>query len=285
MIRILILALLVSVTGCTGSSEQQQVADPAIRETPEPPKEQSMPTYPTTDDWEHANQRQKDRAKRSFAELKIRHVPVYTGPLFVDDDESATVQIPQDVARRAIILWAVAIRGEGAPQEEVKGIIDKLDLWPYVSPNEKRFLEDKDPSPETSQKLVWRLESLYVLLWSLGYIDDLNWPADMCDVGKLVEAIKDHEADPAFIKNAKLRPVSELLDAQDLTMRIHWAIRDAMLNHGGKIPSGLDWSGELDLIPLAMSPAVGVVEQRHYVLNWILKFMNPKSWDDVDTPT
>lgn len=68
-------------------------------------------------------------------------------------------------------------------------------------------------------------------------------------------------------------------------MRIHWAIRDAYLNHGGIIPEDLDWSGDYNAVHVNMSEAVGVVEQRHYSLNWLINFMNPETWDDVDTPT
>jgi hypothetical protein len=34
-----------------------------------------------------------------------------------------------------------------------------------------------------------------------------------------------------------------------------------------------------------MSAEVGVVEQRHYTLNWLVNYLDPKNWDCVDTPT
>ena len=241
--------------------------------------------YPSPDSWEHANDRQRQRAARSLKQLRTREVPVYSGPLFVDDDETVNLQTPQDVARRCLVLWAVELRAEGIPKDEARGLIDQLDLWKSVSPEEKRFLEEDHPDPDESQKLVWRLESIWVLLWALGYVDELDWPDDMCDVTKLVEIIKPQEANPEFITGAKLRSKAEILDAQDLTMRIHWAIRDAYLNQGGMIPADLDWSKDDDAIHVSRSPAVGVVEQRHYTLNWLVRFLNPEDWDHVDTPT
>jgi hypothetical protein len=171
------------------------------------------------------------------------------------------------------------------PQAEARAILDKLNLWDAVSPKEKAFLDDPNPSEEVCQALVWRLESLWILTWALGYIDDPTWPDDMCDVPRLAAILSKYEGDPAFIAKAKLRPISELLDAQDLTMRIHWAIRDAVLRQGGMIPETLDWSGDPEFVPVTMSAAVGVVEQRHYALNWLLNFLKPKNWDEVDTPT
>jgi len=183
------------------------------------------------------------------------------------------------------VLWAVELRAEGVPQPETLGLIEQLDLWKSVSPSEKVFLENKNPTPEECQQLVWRLESIWVLMWSLGYIEQLDWPSGMCDVPKLAGLVSPHENDPAFVNSARLRSASEILDAQDLIMRIHWAIRDAYLHQGGMIPEYLDWSRDSEYVPVAMSAAVGVVEQRHYTLNWLVNFLDPENWDEVDIPT
>src|SRR5262249_16593233 len=156
-----------------------------------------MPIYPSPETWEYANERQRRRALRSFAELRKRSVPVFSGPLFVDDDEKVKIQPPDEVARRTMILWAVELRAEGVPQAETLGLIEKLDLWRSVSPSEKAFLENNSPSPEECQRLVWRLESIWVLMWALGYIEQLEWPSGMCDVPKLVGLVSPHEGDAA----------------------------------------------------------------------------------------
>ncbi|NQU22306.1 MAG: DUF4272 domain-containing protein [Candidatus Nealsonbacteria bacterium] len=244
-----------------------------------------MTEYPSPDTWEHANERQAQRAARSFEKLKKRNVPVFPGPLFVDDDEEVEMQSPQDVARRTLVLWAVALRAEGIPQDEALALIEQLDLWGSVSPEEKRFLQDDAPDPEESQQLVWRLESIWVLLWALGYIEELSWPSDMCDVPALVEVLNPHESNSEFVTGATLRSTAEILDAQDLIMRIQWAIRDAYLNQDGMIPENLDWSQDGGMVSVTVSPVVGVVEQRHYTLNWLVNLLDPKDWDHVDTPT
>lgn len=257
------------------------------------PEQVQMPTvepeivdgYPVPHTWQAASENQARRAARSFSKLKERQVPAYEGPLFVADDEAANLQSAQDVAKRALVLWAVELRAEGIPQSEAIELIEKLDLWDSVSAEETAFLRNPDPDPEESKQLVWRLESIWVLLWSLGHVDELEWPSGMCDVSKLVKVMKPLESDPNFISNAKLRDKKEILDAQDLTMRIHWAVRDAFLGGQTLVPKGLDWSNRESMVPIESSPAVGVVEQRHYVLNWIVRYLDPKDWDSVDTPT
>ena len=244
-----------------------------------------MPAYPLPEKWEFANERQRARALRSFAELKKRAVPVYPGPLFVDDDNQVKIQSAEEVARRTMVLWAVELRAESAPRALALAIVEKLNLWKSVSPLERAFLENERPDPDECRRLVWRLESIWVLLWVLGHIEQLDWPSGMCDVPKLVRLVSPRENDPAFIASARLRPAAEILDAQDLIMRIHWAIRDAYLNQGGMLPVGLNWTQDDDWIPASLSAEVGVVEQRHYTLNWLVNFLNPENWDCVDTPT
>lgn len=241
--------------------------------------------YPSPETWEYAKDRQRKRALRSFAELRKRSVPVYPGPLFVDDENDVKIQPPDEVARRTMVLWAVELRAEGVPQAETLEIIERLDLWNSVSPLEKEFLENENPSADECQRLVWRLESIWVLMWALGHIEELDWPRGMCDVPVLAKLMSSYEADASFITSARLRPAAQILDAQDLIMRIHWAVRDAYLHQGEMLPVGLDWSQSDDWVPVTLSPEVGVVEQRHHTLNWLVNFLDPENWDNVDTPT
>ena len=183
------------IAGCSNSSGPLTDPSPSVTDASAEPAAPAV-EYPATATWEHANQRQRQRAERSFTQLKKHNVPVYGGPLFVDDDEEVKIQDAQAVARRALVLWAVTRKAGGIPQEEALLPIQKLGLWDSVSEDEKRYLKDASPDPAESDELVWRLECLWVLMWSLGYIEELEWPSDMCDVPKLAELVKPHETKP-----------------------------------------------------------------------------------------
>ncbi len=240
--------------------------------------------YPSPDTWEDLTDGQRQRAGRVFEQLKKRNVPVFSGPLLLDS-EDCELQSAQEVARRVLVLWAVVLRAEGAPKEEALKLIEHHNLWDSVSAKERSFLENDDPDPDESQALVWRLESIWVLLWALGYLNEFDWPVGMCDVPKLVDIVRPRELEPEFVSAAQLRGRSDILDAQHLTMRIHWAIRETYVNGIGLIPEDLDWSTESEMVAITMSPAVGVIEQRHHVLNWLINFPDAEDWDHVDTPT
>jgi hypothetical protein len=58
-----------------------------------------------------------------------------------------------------------------------------------------------------------------------------------------------------------------MLDQADLMYRYNWAVTDARINSKP--------SADLE---------AGVVQERHYALNWLIGYMD-QDWDDVSTDT
>jgi Domain of unknown function (DUF4272) len=232
---------------------------------------------------------QIERANRSINELRFHQVPMCgetyperNRPLYIPDDDEVSLRDSAEVVKRLLVLYAVVLKAEDVSHQEMLGLMAEAHLWSSVSPAEKRFLHQDYPDPAECSKMEWRLECIWVLLWALGYIQALDWPSDMCDVQKLVQILKPHKANPLkFIATAKLRSKKEILDAADLTARIHWAIRDAYINNK-PIPCNLDWSSNNDMLLVTKCAATGVVEERHRTLNWLICLGNA-DWDDVDT--
>jgi hypothetical protein len=225
---------------------------------------------------------QQARYERVRKLLALRKVPTLEYPLYVEDDTVVTLREPAEVARRALVLSAVTFLADGGPREQALAMIERHDLWPAASPEEAAFLQADPTDPEAARKLLWRLEGLWLLAGVLGAVE-LDWPEQMCDVPRLVEVMMGREEDPDFIAKATLRPNSEILDAQQLTLLIHWAVRDAWV-HRRNVPENLDWAEPGPMVPVEQSPAAGVVAERHHALNWLTRF-GDADWDDVDTPT
>ncbi len=238
-----------------------------------------------TSDW-HLTERQQARAARSRAILKERQVPMWgdeTRCLVVEDDEEIRPQLPAEVAKRVLVLWAVVLRAEGVDRDVCNAVLDTHEIWTSATASEVEFLRAENVEAQTARQFVWRLEALWILLWALGHLEEVPWPSGMCDVPRIANIIDPREMDRSLVSNAELIPLASIVDQQELTMKIHWAIRDAFINQKG-IPENLDWRSQ-ERTPVEQCPVVGVVEQRHHALNWILNFMNPTNWDDVDTPT
>jgi hypothetical protein len=236
------------------------------------PKDQAC--QPTAD--------QQARYERVQKELATHQVPTLSYALHVGSEQGTILRKPDEVARRVLVLNAVTYLADGGKRKDALARIDKMELWNDVSEEEKEFLEAKKTDEELARKLLWRLEGLWVLVWALGGVK-LEWPSGFCDVPQLSRVIEDHASDPKFIRTAKLRSKKEILDALQLTLLQHWAVRDAFV-HDREIPADLDWSGDADMVPVTQSVAGGVVAERHHALNWLTRF-DDASWDDTDTST
>ena len=208
-----------------------------------------------------------DRKSRSEALLKDRNVPINQHLPYIEDENEALKRGKEEVALRAMALLIVAAKAEGLEQEAVDKLIENYDLSSVLSPNERSFVEDPSPSQFDRTQFIWRYEGAWVLLWALSYVEDLAPPTSICDVPAAVTFLAERSREQ-FIADAKLRPISDLLDANDLIYRYHWAVVDARVN-GLEIPSEIDSS---------------VVLERHYALNWLIGYMD-QEWDDVSTDT
>ena len=150
--------------------------------------------------------------------------------------------------------------------EEIRAKLPRA--FEALSPVESEFLASEQPERQDIVNHGWRYEALFVLEWALGLFDELRFPDALCDVPAVARALFDQDQE-ALLKRASLRPTSEILDALDLHLRLHWLAREAIHNQNREPPAGLD---------------AGVLQERRHALNWLVRFEDA-DWDDVDTPT
>jgi hypothetical protein len=96
------------------------------------------------------------------------------------------MRAPQEIAARAFALLAVAVRAESLNSGEPLAPQTLFQRLPAaqaaLTPQERDFLADAQPSPEAIAKFGWRYEAVYLLEWALGLVDALPFPAAICDV-------------------------------------------------------------------------------------------------------
>jgi hypothetical protein len=199
--------------------------------------------------------------------------------LYVEDESVVRLRSAADVARRVLVLSAVTLRADGGSRERVLKVIADFDLANAVTPEEHAFLHSDSHEVETAQKLLWRFESLWLLLWALGELDELSWPGAMCDVPTLILTTMLFEIDRDFVRNARLRSKPEILDAAQTTWLMHEAIHDAAREQR-PIPDNLDWSSGAKMVPVRLCPVIGVVHERRHALNWLMS-SHASDWDDI----
>jgi hypothetical protein len=203
----------------------------------------------------HATPEALQRRERSESLLRSEGIPLRKKPLpTLPTETEAKRRTKKEVAQRAIVLLAVAVKAEGLETELLRSFLLQYGVkHEHFSPKELDFLYNPAPSDQYRSLFGWRYEAAWTLLWALGFVDRLDRPSKICDAGEAMKILRGRRNEIQFIKEAELRPMAEILDQADLIYRYHWAVREARRS-GTPVPEGLD---------------PDVVEERHYALNWL----------------
>jgi hypothetical protein len=207
------------------------------------------------------------RKERSDARLASEGVPVNKHLPAIEDVDQIKQRNKEEIAWRAMALLVVAAKGRGLEQATVENVVKDYQLDSHFTPAERAFVQNKSPTDHDRIQFSWRYEAAWTLLWSLGYVEELSKPSTICDVERAEGFLIDRGPEQ-FIKDAKLRPIENILDEADLIYRYHWAVVDARVNNK---PA-----------PAVIEP--GVTMERHHALNWLIGYMD-QEWDDVSTDT
>ncbi|MFS2135150.1 DUF4272 domain-containing protein [Duganella sp. Dugasp56] len=212
--------------------------------------------------------RRKARSDELLAAYKIM-VPATLPPLVSEPE--LRLRTPEDVLRRMLALFVVAIRAESLAGGRAIAVDDLQERFPPafagLTDAERAYLAQEEPSEQETAQFLWRYEAILVLQWVLGLQDALPFADAICDVAAISRTVIERGTD-GLRKQLAMRPAGELLDALDLHYRLHWATRQAILKKT-PAPAGLN---------------DGVLQERHLALNWLVRFED-RDWDDVDTPT
>ncbi len=251
-ITIAILTSILSFFGC-GQQSNSNMEKLSVTQT----------IYPT--DHKLTMQERKDLTNKF---LKQNGVPTLDHLPFVEDYTVARFRDQKEVACKVVVVYGLLhVAYNEKTAEEMIAYYKKYNLWDYVSPKERMYLEKPTRTQEENNLVSWRIECLNVLLWSLRHFNTLPFPIEMCNFSDY-KNLPNLENDPTeWISNSKLRNTEDILNETDMIYRIHWAVRDASLN-GRPIPANINQD---------------IVMERHFALNWLVMYAD--EWDEVTTDT
>lgn len=218
------------------------------------------------DDPMPATDEQITRKERTEQLLRQRGIKINLHLPVVPEAALTQVRDRQDIIERAYCLTVIAAKGEGVAPELLEQKIEELDITGFT-PMETYIYTKAALSEQERANATWRYESLNVLLWSLGLVEDLVYPSVICDVPAIVDTVI-NQSRLTLESRAGVRDTAEILEELDKIYRMHWACVDARLH---SITAGGD-----------LNPSV--VYERHYALNWLTCYQD-QAWDDVSTDT
>jgi hypothetical protein len=205
---------------------------------------------------------QNEKCLKSLGIPFIDHLPL------IEEEHEVRVRTSQEIAKRILVLtYLNYVAEEPEDREKVVDFLKVQELWDSVSRDEtklfKKRLTDKDKI-----NISWRSEAIWILLWTINKVDNLDLPIEEIEVSTILDLLPDFLTDTyEFVEKSTLRTVSEILDISDLTYRLHWAAREAYSNKE-EIPGNLNSS---------------ILQERHYAINWATYY--GEDWDEITTDT
>jgi len=265
--RLALLLVAVAISSCGKEPSMSQNANPNQRQQyPTLPEESLRGVARTNLDSPQPTAAQLARKQKNTQLVQAMGLPTLEHLPVVEDETEITPRTAQEVAQRCLAVAIAAVKGETGDQELIEELVKEYGAREYFSPEEKKFIDNPNPSAQDRANFGWRYECAHVLLWSLGYVDKLQPPGEICNVAQEMGVVRDAGPD-GLIQNARPRPLSEILDQADLYYRLHWAAIELRLQ--GKDSGAVDEE---------------IVMERHRALNWLIRYLD-QDWDDVTTDT
>lgn len=215
-----------------------------------------------------------DRRNRSMTQLSEHQIYVPRWLQVIETKEEALFRTKEEIAKRLVALTLTAIYSEGimgakwSPKksfEYIKPYIEALGAEKYFSKKEAAYLSTKEPEEEIVISYSWNYEHAWVMFWALGFIETLDYPSSICNVGLLANTIKGFSSMEELLEGSSIRSEEEILDEADLIYRYNWACIDVRSQMGLPAPGDLDPS---------------IVYDRNKALNWLIGY-GGADWDEV----
>ena len=181
----------------------------------------------------------------------------------MEEDEQITIRSGEDIARRVLVLSylnCVALQPELS--ERIIRFLSEKSLWQIASEREQELFGQASFSVEDQEYVAWRNESIWVMLWALSKIDELEFPTEPVDASKTIQIIPAFFEDTdSFVATAVTRSKSEIMQQADLYFRLCWAVRENERDESGTLPFD-----------------AGVAFERHFAIEWIKQVRS--EWED-----
>ena len=213
------------------------------------------------------------RKQKSISYLQDKGIPYIEG---LPQLTSIQLRSREEITKRAVALliviqYACDVAQEGdlkTSKEFVMELLNQFDVVESLTMQERNFLNSEEPDEKEAIQIAWQYEAQWVLLWSIGLVNTLKFPREICDCHYAIKLVSDCSSFNEFYQKTKLRNAEEILDEADLIYRLHWACVHDRIN-AREATAGMHES---------------IVIERRRGLFWLINYKN-EDWDCISMDT
>ncbi len=201
------------------------------------------------------------RKAKSLQYLEEHQVPVLEDLPELPSEEEIRLPKLETLVNRCLVLCFLGLKSEGLEASRLDRFAEKYQVKDFLSPAERKFVQAKKPREQDIINANWRYEGMHVLLWVLGYVDELDFPDKICPVNEDLKIIAPRTKEN-LLQEANLRSSNQILEMADLHFRLHAVCVEAQ--------------DKKQRPPAKLNPSV--VYERHYTGSWLI---GGEDWDEI----
>jgi hypothetical protein len=188
-------------------------------------------------------------------------------------EQEVVVPPVEEIAKRAAAVFSCALFSEcllveDGSLEMAQNLFAEVNkvygVRGYLSEREREYVEMEPPEQPVAIQFSWQYERVAILLWALGLMEYSD-PTGICNVGEVAGILKNYGSLEELIQASRVKSSEELLEAHTRILYYDWACVDARIKNQ-QAPAGL---------------VGGVVQEQHYVMNWLVGANGDCDWDDI----
>ena len=115
----------------------------------------------------------------------------------------------EEITKRAVALliviqYACDVAQEGdlkTSKEFVMEPLNQFDVVESLTMQERNFLNSEEPDEKEAIQIAWQYEAQWVLLWSIGLVNTLKFPREICDCHYAIKLVSDCSSFNEFYQN------------------------------------------------------------------------------------
>ena len=181
----------------------------------------------------------------------------------IEEESEISLRPANEVAERILILtYLNCVATDSSLQQPVMMFLIHEGLWDKATDDEKALFHKSPLTEEDITMIMWRSESIWLMLWAIEKINHLALPDTEADLLQIFPYLPSFlEPTKSFIDTATTRSVSEILDQCDFIFRLNWAFKE----HNGVLVS-------------TTALSAGVAHERYFAINWVTRMR--ERWED-----
>ena len=139
------------------------------------------------------------RKQKSISYLQDKGIPYIEGLPQLPPLTSIQLRSREEITKRAVALliviqYACDVAQEGdlkTSKEFVMESLNQFDVVESLTMQERNFLNSEEPDEKEAIQIAWQYEAQWVLLWSIGLVNTLKFPREICDCHYAIKLVSD----------------------------------------------------------------------------------------------